>query len=592
MATNAVAGRREALQAGAALAVGAALGPWLEARPLAADEPQGGPPAPASLAQIALNRLAFGPRPGSFDFDTFAARPGATDADKLYNFIDWQLNPNFGDDAEYLSRRSAAGFATLDKSLAQLWTDHVIGATGANSSNIRNQPAREVRADTLLRAVYSQWQLYEVLVWFWHNHFSVYAWDSSIAPVWVHYNRDVIRANALGNFRVFLEAVAKSAAMLYYLDNATSQGAQFNENFARELCELHTLGAENYLGVVEDPQSIPRQPFSLPATPGYWTTGTTPPVELAVGYCDNDVYEVARCLTGWRVNDGTAGAPGNTGTFLYWSAWHDRANKLVLGKFFQADAGEQEDGWKALDLLAYHPGTARFICRKLCRRLIGDNPPGTLVDAAAQVFMDQRLAPDQIRQVVRFILQSPEFQTTWGEKIKTPAEAAIGLLRATRADYQPNASLEFATTNPIWSRYDAMGQPMFGRRSPDGYPDVKEAWSGTTSMLYRWRFCNDLVEDRIRTTINGSPALITSANLAAQTPAGLTTPSAIVDFWTARVFGPGYTLPAPVRTELLKMMSGSYPNDPNDNALTTQQINDRLKRMVALLLMGPDFQWR
>ncbi len=313
---------------------------------------------------------------------------------------------------------------------------------------------------------------------------------------------------------------------------------------------------------------------------------------INAGYVDNDVYEVARCLTGWRVNDGTSGAPANDGSFLYWSAWHDRASKFVLGRFFLADGAPEADGKAAMDLLAYHPGTARFICRKLCRRLVGDNPPDTLVTAAAQVFMDQRLAADQLKQVVRFILRSAEFQNTWGEKIKTPAEAAFSILRATRAEYQPNAAQEFTTTNPIWNGYDAMGQQMFGRRSPDGYPDVREAWSGTTSVLYRWRFCNDLIEGRLRTTINSAPALITSTDLAAQTPAGLTTPSAIVDFWIARVFGPGYALPAAARTELLRMMSGSYPNDPNDNTLTAQQISDRLKRMVALLLMGPDFQRR
>ncbi|MBL8057348.1 MAG: DUF1800 family protein, partial [Anaerolineales bacterium] len=298
-------GRRAALQTGAALAAsGASLlwpaAPALAEAPARRAQPQEQPAALPSLALIALTRLAFGPRPGQFDFDTFAARPGATDADKLYDFIDWQLNPNFGDDPDYLARRTAAGFATLGKSLPQLWQDHVRNATGTNANNIRLQPVRETRADTLLRAVYSRWQLVEVLVHFWHNHFSVYGWDSAIAPVFVHYDRDVIRANALGNFRTFIEAVAKSTAMLFYLDNATSQGAQFNENFARELCELHTLGAENYLGV-GNPMAVNQIPAPHDGQP------------INEGYVDNDVYEVARCLTGWRVNDGTGGAPGNDG---------------------------------------------------------------------------------------------------------------------------------------------------------------------------------------------------------------------------------------------------------------------------------------
>lgn len=575
-------GRRAALQMGAALAAAGAAG-WTPRQPAAAATAAATtrrPAAasltaqtPASLALVALNRMAFGPRPGSFDFDTFAARAGATDADKLLDFIEWQLYPNPADDADYLARRAAAGFVTLGKNLPQWWTDHVRNATGSNGSNLRFQPARETRADTLLRGVYSQWQLAEVLTHFWHNHFSVYAWDTAIAPVWAHYDRDVIRANLFGNFRVFLEAVAKSPAMLLFLDNFLNQDGGPNENYARELFELHTLGAENYLGAA----------LQQPEVPGF---------PSPIGYVDADVYEATRCFTGWRYHDGQSGDSVNDGTFFYYDAWHDRFQKRILGYEIPANQAPEYDGQKVLDLLADHPGVARFISRKLCRRLVSDTPSDALVAGAAQVFAAARSAPDQLRQVVRHILRSDDFRAAWGQKLKTPAEAALSLLRATRAEYQPNAAQEFTVTDPLWSRYDAMGQPLFGRRSPDGYPDTRDAWIGTTSLLFRWRLCNDLLEDRLKTTINGAPALHTRADVGAQTPAGLTTPSALLDFWVARLFGPGFSLPAVSREELLKLLSGSYPNPPAETPLTAPQIADRVKRMVALLVMGPDFQWR
>jgi uncharacterized protein (DUF1800 family) len=252
-------GRRKLMQQAAAIAAAAtATGIHVERAALAQVEPAAAmrsphraaiagaadEPVPPSLEIIALNRIAFGPRPG--DLAALMAM-GATSQERLQAYVDQQLNPATIDDGECEAIIAAQGFITLDKSRAQLWTDHVTKKEISWDERVR--PARETRAATFLRAVYSKRQLVEVLADFWHNHFNVYGWDSWSAGTWVHYDRDVLRANMLGNFRTMLGAVAKSAAMLYYLDNVSNTSAGPNENYARELFELHGLGAENYFGV-------------------------------------------------------------------------------------------------------------------------------------------------------------------------------------------------------------------------------------------------------------------------------------------------------------------------------------------------------
>jgi uncharacterized protein (DUF1800 family) len=506
-----------------------------------------GDPPQAPLSVIVLNRLAFGARPG--DFAAFNAL-GANDDARLTVWVDSQLNPGSINDTNCNNILAAAGFTTLNKTLPQLWADHYRG------SQNRTQPLSDVRAATFLRAVHSNRQLFEVLVDFWHNHFNVFAWDYSYASAtWVHYDRDVIRANALGNFRTMLQHVAGSPAMLYYLDNYINQVAGFNENYARESFELHTLGAENYLGVVADPFTIPKDPNGI-----------------AIGYCDNDVYEAARSFTGWRVNNGNSGAPGDDGTFYYHAPWHDKANKLVLGQYLPANQADMKDGNDVLDLLAYHPGTARHIARKLCRRLIADDPPQTIVDAAAAVFVANKLAPDQIKQVVRTICLSAEFKAAWGQKVKRPFEVAAGILRASNAAFN-------TADNTFFYYYEGAGQALFSRRSPDGYPDKKSDWSNTTALMQRWRFANILVQDYL-----GSA----SVDTLSQMPGALTTPNQIVDFWINRLLGRPMDTAANREAVLDFIAQGRGPN----NAMPADEIADRLPHMVALILMAPEFQWR
>lgn len=507
----------------------------------------GGDPGLPPLNAIVYNRLAFGPRPG--DLAAFNALPGGSDHARLTNWVDTQLNPNAINDAGCEGIIAAANLPSLNKSLTQLWADHYDG----NQS--RTQPISDVRTATFLRAVHSSRQLKEVMVDFWHNHFNVFAWDYAYASAtWVHYDRDVIRYHALGNFRTFLGAVARSTAMLYYLDNYISYNAGENENYARESFELHTLGAENYVGVV-NPDTVPVDEN-----------------DIATGYCDNDVYEVARAFTGWRVNDGRSDAPGDDGTFYYHGPWHDVANKRILGPWLPANQPPLKDGEDALDRMAFHPGTACHIAGKLCRRLIADDPPQTIVDQAAMIFFNHSDDPDQIKAVVRTICLSDEFKAAWGQKVKRPFEVAAGILRATNATFtNPN--------NSFWYYYESAGQPLFSRRSPDGYPDRKSDWSNTTSLMQRWRFANLLVQGYLGNA---------SVNLISQMPGNLTTPNQIVDFWIDRLLGRPMD-PAGNRDAILAFMAqGFNPNNP----LPPEDIPSRLPHLVALILMAPDFQWR
>lgn len=519
-------------------------------RPAAPKAALGPPPLPP-LSVIALNRAGYGPRPG--DLEAFDAL-GADDDARLGAWLDQQLNPGAIVDTECDQRLAAESYVTLNKSLTQLWADYILPAQAD-----RSLPIEETCGATLLRAIYSRRQLFEVLTEFWHNHFNIYGWDYRISSVWADYDRSVIRANAFGNFRQMLGQVAAHPAMLYYLDNAYSSSAGPNENWGRELFELHTLGAENYLGV--QPQSN---------VPGY-AAGTPEK------YVDADVYEATRAFTGWRVNDNTwEQGVQNTGSFLYYDSWHDRFQKTILGlPVIPANQAPMADGNIVLDKLAANPGTGRFICRKLCRRLISDSPPDALVNSAAAIFTAQRNAPDQIAQVLRHIILSPEFRSTWGEKIKRPIEVAISAIRGCGASFKP--------IDEFYWYYEAMGQPMFERRPPDGWPDVKGAWMNTTSMLHRWRLVNWLIEKGI----NGTQTDVV-VDVVAQTPANVKTPNALADFWIERVLGrPMHT--AEARSELVDFVAQGR-NPAFD--LTPALIAERLPRMVALLLMSPDFQWR
>ncbi len=331
----------------------------------------------------------------------------------------------------------------------------------------RQAAIRELGPSILIRAVSSNRQLLEVMTDFWENHFSVSV-DKVPSPfTLVEYDR-TIRQHALGKFRDLLGAVAKSPEMLFYLDNYQSvvdslhpnpiewrleerrrehppfgdtllahtikrRRVGVNENYARELMELHTLGVDG-------------------------------------GYSQKDVQEVARCLTGWGIDNFLIGP-----SFAFHADQHDAGEKLVLGTRIPGGRG-LEDGEQVLDILARHPSTAHFIAKKLVTHFVSDAPPPALVDRAAQTYLR---TDGDIREVLLTIVESPEFNSgaAYRAKVKTPFELVASLLRV--MDASPD------TTQRSVQIVARLGQPIFGRATPDGWPDHGDAWMNTGALLNR-----------------------------------------------------------------------------------------------------------
>ena len=531
----------------------------------------GGMSAPAritlpkpSLAIRALGNMSYGAT--AADIAAFNAL-GGTDTARMTAYVDRQLAWEAIDDSAVESRLASAGYSTLGKSLQQLWTDHVLGDP---AWEVRMRPAWEIQRASLVRAVHSKRQLRELLVTFWHDHFNVMATDYSAGPVYVHYDRDVIRANAFGNFRTMLEAVAQSTAMLYFLDNRSNTRAGPNENFARELMELHTFGSENYLGFV-DPFKVP----PCPEDPSY-----------PIGYTDVDVYEAAAAFTGWTVKDGHWEFPTeDDGTFAYRSSWHDAGPKFPLGMFLNPEQPALKDGRDILDRLASHPRVAKFICRKLIRRFCADRPSQQLVDSAAAVFRANWQKPDQIKRTLRHILLSDAAFNDWGQKRRRPFEAVAAALRLSGSNWTPGVgddkSDEFS-----W-RMGFTGHTPYDWPAPNGYPDTAVAWSGSNSLGMTWKLLNWLTE-----TKDGDTPLLP---ILAATRSGVTTwtSTALVDFWCKRLLG---YLPAR-RTVLVDFMrqNGAAADVIADtdawsgNDLKKHYNQQRLRSMVSLVLMSPEF---
>jgi len=321
----------------------------------------------------------------------------------------------------------------------------------------------ELQRAKLLRAVYSDRQLYELMVDFWENHFSIFANKDDDRYLLTGFDRETIRPYAMGRFRDLLGATAHSPAMLFYLDNWRSSVPRpypakegkpagvdggLNENYARELMELHTLGVDG-------------------------------------GYTQKDVQEVARCFSGWTIQK-----PNEQGLFLYRPGLHDDGDKIVLGQKILAGGGIA-DGERVLDILASHPSTAKFIATKLARRFISDDPPQSVIDQAAAAFLK---SDGSIRETLRAIFTSPEFfsPSTYRAKVRSPFEYVAAALRATAADTDGD--------RPVIDFVGRMGQPLFGRITPDGYSDRAEQWLSSGAMIARLNFAAALAANRLKGT--------------------------------------------------------------------------------------------
>lgn len=357
---------------------------------------------------------------------TFAPTPALLKAVQKSGFSAWlevQMNPNEVADADCKARLT--DYPTLDQSPPAL---------AAQYPDRQSRPIAEALENaTIMREIYSEAQLHEVMVNFWLEHFSIYHRKGNVELLNTIHDRDVIRRYAFGNFRDLLGATAKSAAMLVYLDNASSRKANPNENYAREVMELHTLGIGNYT--------------------------------------ETDVRAVARGLTGWSfVNNQDK---PNYGSFQFVGRFHDTDAKTIFGMDFPAGGGIEE-GERILDTLATSPATAKRIAFKLCRRFISDDPPESIVNTATDAFLKN---DGEIKPVLRAILTSTEFQNA-PPKFKRPLEYFIGLCRHLRLELP--SPLPVAVVNFLLR----MNHLPFNWVAPNGYSDEGRHWVG--NMMERW----------------------------------------------------------------------------------------------------------
>jgi uncharacterized protein (DUF1800 family) len=426
-------------------------------------------PHPESLDEAtiahALNRLTFGARPGDVD---------RVRAMGLTTWLDQQLHPSRVDD-----HMAEAMLPPLDEP-----------PDSADPKELRRFARRQVEtlsSAKILRAMYSERQLQEVLVDFWFNHFNVYAAKGRTAEYLPGYERDVIRPHVFDHFRDLLEADAKSPAMLFYLDNwlsadpnaaerladlkgprrfgrfATRPAPQkahkgprgLNENYGRELLELHTLGVDG-------------------------------------GYTQQDVINVARAFTGWTIDR-------RDGNFRFVPALHDTGEKVVLGHTIKAGGGI-DDGEQVLDIVASHPATAQHIAFELAQRLVADEPPRALVERAAARFRETK---GDLREVVKAIVSSPEFlsPTVRNAKFKTPFELVVSAVRTTGASVSDARA--FVQT------LQQLGEPLYLCQPPTGYHDTADAWVSAGGLVTRMNFATRLASGNmpgVTLPANAAPA--------------------------------------------------------------------------------------
>lgn len=412
--------------------------------------------------QHALSRLTFGPRAG----DVEAVKKLGLD-----EWIDAQLHPERVPESAALtdrlarlttlnltSREAAEKFQIPLADAVQLLQGKQAKQLAKQKGKQANGPQvliRELTEAKLYRAIYSEHQLEEQLVDFWFNHFNVSVTKGAVRFLVTSYERDAIRPHVWGKFRDLLGATAAHPAMLFYLDNwqnstpdgpalfakaKAKQARGINENYARELMELHTLGVDN-------------------------------------GYTQDDIVEVARAFTGWSILQ-----PRMGGDFIFNPRAHDQKEKTVLGVKIPAGGG-QRDGEQVLDILASRPETAHFISLKLAQRFVADQPPAALVDRMAKKFRD---TDGDIRAVMQTMLASPEFFSEGARdaKVKTPFEFVVSAVRAT--------GINLPSAAPLGQKLVELGQPLYRKVEPTGYSTMAEEWINSSGLLARMNFAAQL----------------------------------------------------------------------------------------------------
>ncbi|HLB92105.1 MAG TPA: DUF1800 domain-containing protein [Terriglobales bacterium] len=416
----------------------------------------------------------------------------------------------------------------------------------------------ELQQAKLLRALYSERQLLEVMTDFWFNHFNVFLNKDADQYLTTAYERDVIRAHALGKFKDLLVATAQSPAMLFYLDNWLSMGPNspaavaankgkpgqavpgLNENYGRELMELHTLSV----------------------------TG---------GYTQHDVTELARVLTGWTIQPLEQGA-----AFQFDAKKHEPGDKVVVGQTIPENG--MNEGMQVLDMLAHHPNTAKFICRKLAMRFVADDPPPALVERMAAKFL---VTDGDIREVLRTLFKSPEFWSAkaYRAKVKTPFEFVISSLRATGTDLN--------NPGPMLGILNKMGMPLYQMVPPTGYSMTASTWMNSEALIDRMNFALALSDGKVGGTNFDAGRLLALGTLTsrgfprpnpADSEAGRGQETALLLIENALLNG---EVSANTQKAIRRQL-----DDPQVAAHALDDPKRTLNTMTALVIGSPEFQHR
>ena len=531
-------------------ALGAGAAPLTGAAP--AEAPRVAPPLAEERRILhVLNRVGFGPRPG----DVERVRAVGLEA-----WIDRQLHPETIDDRA--TERALAELASIRLSIPEALREYPRPDPGLREKLQNGQMTRaemmetyppekrpfriaaELQAAKTLRAVESERQLQEVMVDFWFNHFNVFAEKGDVRWYVSAYERDVIRPKALGRYSDLVRASARHPAMLFYLDNWLSARPEFtvpvgpnkgrkaglNENYARELMELHTLGVDG-------------------------------------GYTQTDVTEVARAFTGWSID-----RPRVEGRFVFRPRMHDTGEKVVLGHRIPAGGG-QGDGERVIEILTRHPSTARFVATKLVRRFVSDTPPPALVARVAGTYMS---TGGDIPAMLRTIFEAPEFysEDAYRAKIKKPFEFVASAVRALGGSTDAQGGMALARASA------EIGEPLYQAQPPTGYADRGEVWVNAGALLARMNFALGLASGRYPHVSVDLPALVAGADPSS--------PGAVLDRLLAAIVteqpGPGTraVLTAHLGEPQITRLS------PDDRG----PANTDVAKLAALVIGSPEFQRR
>jgi len=536
--------------AGCSAATAAGAGP---SQPQVADSSAASAAPPAADRQIlhALNRLTYGPRPGDVE---------RVRAVGLSAWIDRQLRPRTIDDS--MAERALADLTTLRMPIAELLRefprpDPTLREKIASGEMTRQEMqerypmekrpfriAAELQAAKVIRAVTSERQLEEVMVDFWFNHFNVFAGKGDVRWYVSAYEREAIRPHALGTFPDLVRATARHPAMLFYLDNWLSARPDFivpagpnrgrkaglNENYARELMELHTLGVDG-------------------------------------GYTQRDVTEVARAFTGWTID-----RPQINGRFVFRPLMHDGGEKVVVGHRIPAGGG-QGDGERVIEILTRHPSTARFVATKLVRRFVSDTPPLALIARVAATYTG---TGGDIPAMLRVIFESREFygEDAYRAKIKKPFEFVASAVRALggSTDAEGGSALARASAE--------IGEPLYLAQPPTGYADRADVWVNAGALLARMNFALALASGRYPHVTVELPALVAGTDPRS--------PAAVLDHLLATIVAnqAGPETRAVLAAQLTDPQITRLSTDDRGPA------NTDVAKLAALVIGSPEFQRR